>query len=77
MRVDYVQTYLPGDRCNRESANDLSFNTTMANMVAKNPDFLIDLGDTFMSSQNHGNGLFEIQNRQRGAPTFPLVERNS
>ena len=57
-----------GDRCNRESANDVSFNTTVANMVARNPDFLVDLGDTFMTSQNHGNGLFEIQNRQRGAP---------
>lgn len=57
-----------GDRCNRESANDVTFNTTVANMVARNPDFLVDLGDTFMTSQNHGNGMFEIQDRQRGAP---------
>ena len=57
-----------GDRCNRESANDVTFDTTVANMVARNPDFLVDLGDTFMTSQNHGNGMFEIQNRQRGAP---------
>ena len=57
-----------GGRCNRESANDLTFNTTMANMVEKNPDFVVDLGDTFMTSQNAGNGMFEIQERERNAP---------
>lgn len=57
-----------GGRCDRESANDLTFNTTMSNMVARNPDFVVDLGDTFMTSQNYGNGMFEIQERQRNAP---------
>ena len=56
------------DTCGRELADDLTMANTMANMVAYNPDFIVDLGDTFMTSQNFGNGLFEIQNRQRGAP---------
>ena len=56
------------DTCGRELADDLTMANTMANMVAYNPDFIVDLGDTFMTNQNFGNGLFEIQNRQRGAP---------
>jgi hypothetical protein len=56
------------DTCGRELADDVTMANTMANMVTYNPDFLVDLGDTFMTSQNFGNGLFEIQNRQRGAP---------
>ena len=54
--------------CGRELADDVTFANTMINIVNYNPDFLVDLGDTFMTSQNFGNGLFEIQNRQRGAP---------
>ena len=54
--------------CGRELADDVTFANTMINIVKYNPDFLVDLGDTFMTSQNFGNGLFEIQNRQRGAP---------
>jgi len=56
------------ETCGRELADDVTMANTMANMANYNPDFLIDLGDTFMTSQNFGNGLFEIQNRQRGAP---------
>ena len=58
--------------CGRELADDVTFANTMINMVKYNPDFLIDLGDTFMTSQNFGNGLFAIQNRQRGAPIREL-----
>ena len=54
--------------CGRELADDVTYANTMINLVKYNPDFLVDLGDTFMTSQNFGNGLFAIQNRQRGAP---------
>ena len=54
--------------CGRELADDVTFANTMINLVKYNPDFVVDLGDTFMTSQNFGNGLFEIQNRQPGAP---------
>jgi len=57
-----------GPRCERETSDDAAFATTMANIVARTPDFLVDLGDTTMTSQNQQNGLFEIQNRERGAP---------
>lgn len=56
------------DTCGRELADDVTMANTMSNLAAYNPDFLVDLGDTFMTSQNFGNGLFEVQNRQRGAP---------
>ena len=57
-----------GEYGSQPGGYDVTFANTMINMVRYNPDFLVDLGDTFMTSQNFGNGLFEIQNRQRGAP---------
>lgn len=57
-----------GDRCLREAADDKVYARTVENMLERDPDFLIDLGDFFMTSQNVGNGLFPIQERQGGAP---------
>lgn len=61
-----------GDRCTREAADDKVYAVTAANMLAYDPDFVVDLGDTFMTSQNHQNGLFEIQER---TPNAPITER--
>jgi hypothetical protein len=57
-----------GDRCTREAADDKVYAVTATNMLAYDPDFVVDLGDTFMTAQNHQNGLFPIQERQGGAP---------
>jgi hypothetical protein len=56
-----------GDRCLRESADDKVFAVTVENMLRADPDFVVDLGDTFMTAQNFQNGLFEVQNREGGA----------
>jgi hypothetical protein len=57
-----------GDRCLREKADDKAFAQTIENMLRHDPDFVVDLGDIFMTAQNHQNGLFEIQDRVEGAP---------
>lgn len=57
-----------GQRCLREAADDKVYAVTATNMRAYDPDFVIDLGDTFMTAQNHQNGLFAIQGREGGAP---------
>jgi hypothetical protein len=57
-----------GPRCEREAADDEIYVRTVENMLAYDPDFLVDLGDFFMTAQNHQNGLFPIQEREGGAP---------
>lgn len=57
-----------GDRCARELADDKVYLRTVENMLGYDPDFLVDLGDFFMTAQNHQNGLFPIQRRVESAP---------
>lgn len=57
-----------GPRCEREASDDKVYAVTAENMLAYDPDFVLDLGDTFMTAQNHQNGLYPIQERQGGAP---------
>jgi hypothetical protein len=57
-----------GNGCDREAASDKIYARTVENMLVYDPDFLVDLGDFFMTSQNIGNALFPIQERTRGVP---------
>ena len=56
-----------GDRCLREKSDDRVFAQTMESLLRYEPDFLVDLGDTFMTAQNHSNGMFAIQERVEAA----------
>lgn len=57
-----------GPRCTREAADDKTYSATVENMLRYDPDFLVDLGDFFMTAQSWGNGLFPVQNRVEDAP---------
>jgi|GEM_PF-1227144 hypothetical protein len=72
----------PDHENQNEGANEDMYAVTMANTAASGADFLIDLGDTFMSEKNLARGLYASQValyeelKDEDPSTSPMVLRN-
>jgi hypothetical protein len=59
-----------------ENANEDMYAVTLSNTLASGADFLIDLGDTFMTEKNEGRGLYQSQYEAYDADPTPADIRD-